>query len=151
MRSLIAYDAAGNVVATLDHLVARSETGKVIGLVDFGAQEEEGELLQVWNVHGAKGSGTWPEWLGSQAHSFKVERANGRIAALVHKDTGHRRERDKIEAAIAKRVKAAGDNPADLRDLVGGPDRPLLLDDRGRTRKREPVRRPNLPIIGKKD
>jgi hypothetical protein len=151
MRSLLAYDAAGNVMATLDYMVARGESGEAIGLVDFAAQEEHGELLEVWNVHGAKGSGTWPEWLGSQAHNFKVERANGRIAALVHRSTGHRRERDKIEAAIEKRVKAAGDKPADLRDLVGGPNRPLLLNDRGQTKKREKVTRPSLPIIGKKD
>jgi len=149
LAMLIAFDATGNVVATLDHMVARDDAGEVIGLVDFAAQESQGELTDVWNVENAAGSGTWPEWLGTRAHDFRVERANGRISALVHKASGHRRERDKIEAAIGERIAAAGDEPADIRDLVGGPDRPLLLDDEGRTKARVPVQRPNLPIIGR--
>jgi len=151
LSMLVAYDAAGSVIATLDHMVSRNEAGQVVGLVDFATQETQGELTDVWNVENAAGSGTWPEWLGSRAHDFTVERSNGRISALVHKASGHRRERAKIEAAIAKRVKEskeAGEKATDLRDLVGGPDRPLLLDDEGRTKKRELVTRPNLPIIG---
>lgn len=152
MRSLLAYDADGNVLATLDYVAARGEEGKVIGLVDFAAHEEAGgELTDVWKVEGAAGSKTWPEFLGSRAHEFRVEKAGPpgakRIVALVHKTSGRRRERDTIEAAIEKRVKAAGDEPADLRDLVGGPGKPLVLDEQGRTRRREPVTRPNLPVI----
>jgi hypothetical protein len=149
---VLAYDAAGNVVATLDYVTAKDKHGDVVGLIDFTTQEVHGELLDVWRVEPAKGSGTWPEWLGGQAAEFRVERANGRISALVHKASGHRRERAKIEAAIEKRVKEAkanGEKAADLRDLVGGPDRPLLLDDEGWTKKRESVSRPNLPIIGR--
>lgn len=129
---LVAYDGSGRVIAFLSHLTARGATGKVIGLVDFAAHEENGGLLEVWNVHGAKGSGTWPEYLGARAHEFKVERENDRITALVH-NTGHRRNRATIEKAIAERIKVAGDKPADIRDLVGGPGKPLGLDARGRT------------------
>lgn len=146
---LIAYDANGEVVATLDHVVARNEEGHVIGLVDFAAQEEAGELLDIWRVPDAVGSGTWPEWLGSRAYDFKIERANGRISALIHKTSGARRDRATIEKAIAKRMKEAGDKPADLRDLVGGPGKPLELDEKGRTLKREPVQRTKLPVIGR--
>jgi len=149
---LIAYGGNGDIVATLDHVGARNENGEVIGLVDFAAQEAAGELTDVWRVENAAGSGTWPEWLGSRAHDFSVERANGRISALVHKASGHRRERDTIEAAIAERIRAAkeaGEKATDLRDLVGGPDRPLLLDEEGRTKEREPGQRTTLPIIGR--
>lgn len=148
LSMLIAYNLIGEVIATLDYMVARDESGKVIGLIDFAVQEATGGLTDVWNIGGAAGSGTWPEWLGSGAYDFKVERANGRISALVHKISGTRRSRVTIEAAIAERIAAAGDEPADIRDLVGGPDRPLLLDGEGRTAIRVPVQRPNLPIIG---
>lgn len=136
LTALLAYNAAGEVVATLDYMVARDDAGEVVGLLDFEAQELTGELTDVWSVVGAAGSGTWPEWLGVRAHDFTVERANGRISALVHRQSGHRRERITIEAAIAQ------GEPA------GGPDRPLLLDDEGRTVARVPVQRPKLPIIG---
>jgi hypothetical protein len=36
---------------------------------------------------------------------------------------------------------------ADIRDLVGGPDRPLLLDENGKTMARPKVERPNLPVV----
>lgn len=162
ISSLMAYDADGNVVATLDYLVARSDSGKVIGLVDFAAQEQDGKLREVWDVKGAVGSGTWPEWLGPQAPDFMVDaplfesqapdgtpvQRRGPITALVHKRSGHRRERAAIEAAVAA-VEPNERGERDIRHLVGGPDRPLLLDEEGRTRKREPVTRPNLPIIGR--
>lgn len=154
---LIAYDAIGKVVATLDHLVAHDEDGGVVGLVDFEAHERSGAALtDVWTVSSAVGSGTWPEWLGAGAHAFTVElepgwhradpsRAPQRIAALVHA-SGVRRVRRDIDAAIAARIDAAGDQPADLRDLVGGPDRPLPLDAEGRTVRPEPRQRPSLPV-----
>jgi hypothetical protein len=144
---LVAYNAAGEVTAILDHLVARDAAGRVIGLVDFAAQEVAGELTDVWNVEGAAGSGTWPEWLGAKAHDFRVERANGRITALVHKSSGQRRERAAIEEAI-EAVEPDDKGRRDIRHIVGGPDRPLLLDDEGRTTPREPRSRPNLPVIG---
>lgn len=135
---LIAYDDAGDVIATLDHLVARNPQGQVIGLVDFEGCEAAGDpLTDIWRVSGAVGSGSWPEWLGDGAHAYRAElepdwsrsrrpRPNHRIRALVHRNSGQRRERAAIEAAIAQRVvAAAGGMPADIRDLVGGPDRPL--------------------------
>ena len=129
LSMLIAFDNAGNVVATLDYLVARDDSGKAVGLVDFAAQEEQGELLDVWRVEGAKGSGTWPEHLGGRIHEFKVERANGRITALIHKTSGARRDRDAVEKAIAK-------------------GKPLGVGERGGPVKPEPARRPKLPIVG---
>lgn len=153
--SLLAYDADGNVIATLDHVVARDDQGHAIGLIDFAAHEAAGgHLTDVWQVEHAAGSGTWPEWLSMRAHDFRVEVGpDKRIAALVHKTSGHRRERAAIEAAIEQRMAAtradweahqpvgpngtavaAGDPPpTDIRDLVGGPDRPLVLDEEGRT------------------
>lgn len=154
LHSLIAYDAQGNVVATLDHMVAKDDEGNVVGLVDFAAHEATGgRLRDIWENSNAVGSGTWPEWLSGRAHDFKVEldpnpgTARARIKALVHKVSGHRRERAKVEAAIAARIKAAKGEPADIRDLVGGPGRPLLLDDKGKTLPRANVARPALPVI----
>jgi hypothetical protein len=88
-----------------------------------------------------------------------------RIAALVHKKSSHRRVRADIEAAIEERIKVARDKaeeaveaanvqnrdkgrfvstpravvqpePVDIRDLVGGPDRPLEMDENGRGSRR---------------
>lgn len=123
MGMLIAYDGAGNVVATLDYAVFIGDDGPV-GFVDFDAQEQDA-LLDIWNVEGAVGSGVWPEYLGSRAHEFIVERDNGRIVALVHKASGHRRERDAVNDR-------------------GSQTRPLALDDDGRTLRRPT--RPPLPI-----
>lgn len=148
--SLIAYDARGDVVATLDHMVARDAAGNVTGLVDFAAHEEAGgEHTAIWNVSGAAGSKVWPEWLGGRAHDFRVELAGPpgrkRIAALVHRVSGHRRVRASIEAAIAERIAAA--DVADLRDLLGGPDRPLTLDSEGRTAAPVVHQPTTLPVI----
>lgn len=134
---LLAYDAAGNVVATLDHLVVRDDDGMAKGLWDFTAHEAAGRAhTDIWTVSNAAGSKVWPEWLGASAHEFRVELDGppGRkhISALVHKVSGHRRERAVIEGRIAARMAAAGDGPADLRDIVGGPDRPLRLEEDGR-------------------
>ena len=92
-------------------------------------------LRDIWDVENAVGSGTWPEWIGGRAHDFKVETdpSTKRIKALVHKTSGHRRTRSSVEAAISKRIKDATGQPADIRDLVGGPTRPLVLDDEGKT------------------
>jgi hypothetical protein len=157
LRQLIAWDADGNVVGTLDYMVMRDEDGKVIGLIDFGAHEEAGgRLRDIVEISNAVGAGTWPEWLGGRAHGFKVELdpapqgQRAKIVGLVHKESGHRRDRAAIEAEIEKRVKAAKGKPADLRDLVGGPQKPLLLDDQGRTRPRVVSARPQLPYVAAK-
>lgn len=143
LSMLIAYDAAGNVVATLDYVVARDAEGNAIGLVDFEAHElTGGELTDIWYNELASGSKTWPEWIGMRAHDFRVEldgpAGRKRIAALVHRRSGHRRQRAAVETAIADRITAAGGEPADIRDLVGGPEFPLVLDDEGRTLGRSP-------------
>jgi len=149
---LLAYDAAGTVTATLDYLVRYDDDGTPLGLVDFAAHEDAGgEMTDVWNVSGASGSKVWPEWLGGRAHDFRVELVGppGRkyIGALVHKVSGHRRVRAEIEARIEARIDAAHGQPADIRDIVGGPDRPLLLDDEGKTKARVPTTRPALPLV----
>lgn len=115
---LIAYDAAGNVIATLDYLVALNDDGHAVGFVDFAGHEKSGgELLDAWNVDGAAGSGSWPEYLGARAHEFTVERNRGHIVALVHKVSGYRRERTAVTD-------------------TGSQTRPLPLDDEGRTATR---------------
>lgn len=164
---LLAYDAVGNVVATLAYVVAKDDAGRVVGLVDFAAHEDAGgRLRDAWEADGAAGSVHWPEWLGGRAHDFKVELefapggARARARALVHKTSGFRRERVAIEAAIAARVAQANAarealaaaGRSDVRvmpyvaDLVGGPNRPLLLDEDGRTRVRVRNERAALPV-----
>lgn len=157
---LLAYDAAGNIVGTLDHLVARDDAGNITGLVDFTAHEAAGgEMTDIWIVdsgdpaHPVKGSKVWPEWLGSGAHDFRVVLAGKagkkHIAALVHKTSGHRRERAAILAAIeATEPNAAG--AKDIRSIVGGPDRSLRLDAQGRTIGRQLASGTpkHLPLIG---
>jgi hypothetical protein len=50
---LIAYDADGNVVATLDKLVVRDDDGKP-ALVDFAAHEASGARLRdIWEASDA--------------------------------------------------------------------------------------------------
>lgn len=151
---LLAYDSVGSVVATLDYCVQSGDDvdRTPIGLVDFMAHEEAGgEHTEIWTVSGAAGSKVWPEWLGSRAHDFRVELTGPpgqkRIGALVHKTSGHRRERAAIDAAIADRINAAAGQPADIRDIVGGPDRPLHIDDLGRNAPRPVATRPNLPLV----
>jgi hypothetical protein len=152
LHCLLAYDPTGAVVATLDHMVARDDEGNVVGLIDFAAHEAAGgEHTDIWMHHGAAGSKVWPEWLGGQAHSFRVELDGSpgakHIAALIHRDSGHRRERDAIEAAIA----AVPDHGSgkDIRHIVGGPGRPLALDDKGRTATVKPSGTPShIPLIG---
>lgn len=172
---LLAYDDDGNVIATLSHCVVYDpDTGEPLGLVDFMAHEAAGgEHADIWQVHGeiretdhpekppktwrAKGSKAWPEHLGGAAQMFKVELdgpAGGKnIEALVHRESGHRRERAALEQRVSARVAAkAGAEPANITDIVGGPDRPLLLDDSGRDRpKAKRVAKKQLPFIGRID
>lgn len=139
LTPLFAYDAAGNIFATLDHMITRDTSGLVSGLIDFEVIEKAGtQMTTVWNVDGAAGSKVWPEWLGSRAHEFRVELAGPAglkyISALVHRTSGYRRELSAIVAALAVRFAATPQGePVDIRDIVGGPDRPLVLTDTGVT------------------
>lgn len=150
---LLAYDAAGNIIGTLDHLVQHDENGKA-GLVNFAAHEDAGgEMTSVWTVAGAAGSKVWPEWLGSAAHGFRVElegpSGHKRIAALVHKESGYRRERAALEEKIQERIYTAGKKgaTADIRDLVGGPDRPIKLTKNGTNKRAPGAAIQTLPLI----
>jgi hypothetical protein len=151
---LLAYDAAGNVIATLDWVVQRDANGTPIGVVDFAAHESaDGEHTDIWTVQGAVGSKHWPEWLGIGATRFRVEldgpSGHKRLAALVERNTGHRRERGAIEQAIANApLTATGER--DLRAIVGGPWRALLLDEEGRTRERPQHPDPVLPMLARR-
>lgn len=151
LSMLLAYDAAGNVIATLDYMLAHDDAGQVIGLIDFAAHEAaDGKLRDIWNVEDAAGSATWPEWLGSQAHGFRVELDGKRIVALIHKESGHRRERMALEAAVMA-VQPSEDGSRDIRHLVGGPGAALILDDQGRNAERKVTGTPkHLPVIGAK-
>jgi hypothetical protein len=144
---LVAYDAANDVVGVQSLMAARDANGAVVGVVDFEAHELAGDKLRdIWDVQRAIGSGAWPEWLGSQTFDFRVELGGGRITALIHKVSGYRRDRAAIAAAIAQRIQEQGDG-ADLRDLVGGPTRPLLVDAQGHTDGTRVIP-PELPMIG---
>jgi hypothetical protein len=155
--ALISYDANGDIISCLHSLVQYDAAGGLIGLVDFAGREEAGEDMALYRKDPrAAGAGAWPEWLGSAAADFRVEltgkagkKGKGSIAALVHKASGHRRERAAIEAAITDRIAKAKGKPADIRDLVGGPDRPIALDKDGRTAERLPMGSPaHLPVLG---
>lgn len=151
---LLAYNAGGEVVGTLDYLVARDETGKVLGLYDFAAHEAKGgKLRDFWQFSPAQavGSGTWPEFLGHRAHEFRVELEGKRIVRLHH-PSKHVRHRVRVEDAITKAHESAIAEirkqaklrkgldveitapVVDLRAIVGGPSKPLELDEDGRTR-----------------
>lgn len=169
---LVAYDVDGNIIATQDYRTVYDDDDNPLGMVDYAAHEEAGgEMTDLWTVvqregqgpsmveTPAKGSKVWPEWIGGAAHHFRVELegppGRKRIAALVHKVSGHRRERAVLEAEIAERIRekrAAArffgtPEPADIRDLVGGPDRPLHLDADGRTKSRPKPETLNVPIV----
>lgn len=132
---LIAYDANGNVVGTLSHVVARDDEGNIVGLVDFDAHESAGgKMRDIWEVSNAVGSGTWPEWIGARAHDFKVEvdPDTKKITSLVHKKTGKKRTLVDIHKRIQDRIASTEQGKAaDLRDILGGPTQPLLIDDNG--------------------
>lgn len=153
----IAWDAGGDVIAVLETLVVHDEEGQLLGVVDIAELERSGgEMIEAWRVEGAAGSGSWPEWIGGRALEFRVELEPGwthaavdperphRVRALVHKGSGHRRERGAIEGAAAQ-VKP--DRRADLRRITGGTDRPLRLDDRGRTVRAGELPPRRLPVL----
>lgn len=88
---LIAYDAGGRVIATLEQVWNGTEP------VDLEAHEEQGlPLLDYWRVSGATGSGTWPQTMTGLDERWMVELDAGeplRIRALINTETGHRLER----------------------------------------------------------
>ncbi len=151
---LIAYDASGDVLGTLDNLVVYDDDGMVLGLLDFELAEAAGKDLQeILSAPTSVGTGFWPEWLGPETQNFRVVLAGPsgkkRLVRLVHKKSGHERTREAVEAAIAaRRARTPEGQPVDLRDILGGPDRPLLLDENGRTRPRPAKsQRPALPVV----
>jgi hypothetical protein len=166
LTALLAYDEDGNIIATLDHVVARNPEGRAVGLIDFEAHEKAGgRLRDIWEVERAVGSSTWPEWLGAAAMEFQAEvditesttldgelvQRRGPIRALIHKSSGRRRDRGAIERSIDK-VKPDAQGRRDIRHLVGGPGRPLLLDDEGRVIPRPANREPTaLPVFATAD
>ena len=171
LTMLIAWDEQGNVAGVGHYLVQVDERGDVVGLVDFEAVEDTGHLRLtedgsqgVWHVGGAAGSGTWPEWIGGNdaepgIFDFRIQvdrRFKRPIRALVHRKSGHRRDRVAIEREIERRLKEeeraarAEEREAravDIRDLVGGPGLPLMLDGEGRNRPRfVPANRPVMSV-----
>jgi hypothetical protein len=158
---LIRWNADGDVIATSDVMVQRDENGNVIGFIDFAEVEAEGiPLIELVVTPRAVGAGAWPEWLAHQAQDFRVEvdpdfsmhkprgqRPDHRVRALVHKVSGYRRDRVTVENEIKRRIKEAKGKPADIRDLVGGPTKPLLLDAEGRAIERGRVRVRTFPHV----
>jgi hypothetical protein len=174
---LIAYDEDGNVTNTRSYQnVYDEDTGEAIGTIDFLAAEAAGipntafwkitKYDHVYDDKGnmtrvpvadqpVKGSKVWPEYLGGEAHQFRVILAgpegDKRIVKLVHRKSGVVRDRAKIEKAIeARKAATPPGEPVDLRDLVGGPQRPLKLDEEGRTAPRVQRDRPKFPVISRK-
>lgn len=167
MGPLLIYDTDGNIVATVDHVVVLNDQHEAVGLVDFAAHEAAGgehtdiASLSQWieDAQGhrtdlpVKGAKVWPEWLGARAHEFRVELAgppgHKSLVALVHKASGHRRERWAIHQAIRETPEV--DGVRDIRHLVGGPQRPLHLDEHGRTVSHGTVTGTpaHLPLIGR--
>jgi len=93
VTSLIAWNEAGDILATLDGVWDGKDA------IDLAVAELSGRKLRTyWDVPGAVASGTWPEHLGSRSAEYRVERAaDGTIVALVHRQTGERRERSAVQ------------------------------------------------------
>lgn len=193
--SLLAYDDDYNVIA-MKPAQREPRPDGTWQLVDFEERELAGvEMTSVWIVERwegeygvgtprpARGAKTWPEWIDRYT-DFRVElegpAGQKRIAALVHRQSGYRRERAAIEADLKRRMDAARaeavENGAllrelyvdagivspeeaasipdpdpervDARELLGGPTRPLSLDDDGRTIGRGPVTADVAPLVG---
>lgn len=136
---LIAYDRSGNVIAVIEDLVLPDEDG-VMRSVDVEATEaDDVKLRDLWEVSGASGSTTWPEHLGPRFLEFRVhidKRFNLRGRRLIHRGSGHARDRDAIEEAVVRRVEETevtrGRRVVDVRPVLGDSAHPLALDDDGR-------------------
>lgn len=97
---LLAYDADGHVIQSVEQLVQKTPNGPV--LVDFAAHEAAGTpLTDFWHVEGAKGSKVWPERL-RRAYDYQVELAGEpgakHIAAVVHRESRERLPRPETTA-----------------------------------------------------
>jgi hypothetical protein len=96
---LLAYDAAGNVVGSLDEIVQQRPDGSLLRL-DMAAHEAAGgeatDYARFEHPDGIKGAKVWHERI-RHPHEFRVELEGGpgakRIAALIHRQTGERRLR----------------------------------------------------------
>lgn len=100
------------------------------------------------------GMATWPEWLSlPDLWELRVEldkRHKHPLRRLTHKRSGHVRDRQDVENAIATRLddeaKAArreGREPGgvNITDITGGPGKPLELGRDGRTKARRQGKR----------
>lgn len=138
---LIAYDRSGNIVTVLEFLVLPDGEGSY-GLVDLEETERSGlKLRTLWEVSGASGSAHWPEHLGERFHEFRVER-DRRFSLparrLVHRRSGHVRDRAIIEAAVQEaKGRPLRERAAALRAAIGHEFAPLDLDPDGRTAERQ--------------
>jgi len=147
----IAWDADGNVIATLDTLVYRDPASGEVCMVDMQTHEATGgRMREVAEAEGAIAAGTWIEELGGQAHDFRVEldptwtRENDKpfaVTALVHKSSRVKRKRADAEKRIVAAVKAAQEQgvTVDLDSAIGRaivrpdmPERHLRLGPDGR-------------------
>ena len=85
---LVAWNEAGDIVATLDGLFMDG------AYIDLLAAEASGRKMRdLWIVAGAVGSGTWPVNLGGDAHRYRVELDPDqphRVVALIDRETGER-------------------------------------------------------------
>ena len=154
------YDpASGEVAGVIDYQLAVDDDGNTTGIIDFEQMELDDLAPADFGMGVSRSgdptvfeSGFWPEWIGGQAQHFVVEwqppaagKRRPRITALRHRVSGHRRVRAQIEAARQARWDATPKGQAvDMRDLIGTPTRPLVLDDTGRTKAR-PVTPPSTP------
>lgn len=151
---LLLYGPDGAVIGSLESMVQYDDDGRALGLVDFEAHElAGGRLREVIEHEAAAGAGTWPEWLGAQAHDFRVELRPGPkgdtplIRALVHRESGYRRERSDVEATIAAMLDEATPGRAvEMSDFIGSPGKRLELDTDGRNAVPTKRARPNLPL-----
>lgn len=152
---LIAYDRSGNITTVLEFLVLPDGEGGY-GLVDLEETERSGlKLRTLWEVSGASGSCHWPEHLGERFHEFRVERDRrfslpGR--RLVHRRSGHVRDRAVIEAAVQQaKGRPREERAAALAAVLGHEHRALRLDAHGRTaepqRDAEPRGGPPLRVV----
>lgn len=138
---LVAYDRSGNITTVLEFLVLPDGEGGY-GLVDLEEAERSGlKLRELWEVSGASGSAHWPEHLGERFHEFRVER-DRRFSLparrLVHRRSGHVRDRAAIEAAVQEaKGRPREERAAALRAAIGHEFAPLDLDRDGRTAERQ--------------